>query len=144
MSDIVHIPAGQGREFAWKSDDAFVKVSAENSGGDFSMIEDNLTTEFRLPRHVHREHAETFVVISGRVEFVLDQSTVVLSGGDTLHIPRGEAHAVRCLEPAKMLTLYHPGGLEKLFSAYASMTAEEMADPEKLRAVDLAHDNIIL
>jgi mannose-6-phosphate isomerase-like protein (cupin superfamily) len=103
-----------------------------------------LTTEFRLARHVHREHAETFVVISGKVEFVLDESTVVLSGGDTLHVPAGEPHAVRCLEAAKMLTLYQPGGLEKLFEAYAAMTAEEMADREKLRAVDLAHDNVVL
>jgi hypothetical protein len=43
-----------------------------------------------------------------------------------------------------MLTLYQPGGLEKLFEAYAAMTAEEMADAEKLRAVDLAYDNVVL
>ena len=144
MGKSVYVARGGGREFAWKSDDAFVKVTTEESGGLFSLIEDDSTTEFRLARHVHREHAETFVVISGKVEFVLDESTVVLSGGDTLHVPAGEAHAVRCLEPAKMLTLYQPGGLEKLFEAYAAMTAEEMADREKLRAVDLAHDNVVL
>jgi quercetin 2,3-dioxygenase len=144
MSNVVYIAAGQGREFAWKSDDAFVKLSSEDSGGMFSLIEDNLTTEFRLARHVHREHAETFVMISGKVEFMLDDSTVVLSAGDTLHIPPGEPHAVRCLEPAKMLTLYQPAGLEKLFAAYAAMTSEEMADQEKIRAVDLAHDNVVL
>ena len=136
---------GQDREFAWKSDDAFVKVSAEESGGQFSLIEDRPDHRFsRLARHVHREHAETFIVISGKVEFALDESyTWALSHGDTLHIPAGEAHAVRCLEPAKMLTLYQPGGLEKLFEAYAAMTAEEMADAEKLRAVDLAYDNVV-
>lgn len=144
MNKTVYVARGKGREFAWKSDDAFVKVSAEESGGQFSLIEDNLTTEFRLARHVHREHAETFIVISGKVEFALDGSTLVLSHGDTLHIPAGEAHAVRCLEPAKMLTMYQPGGLEKLFEAYAAMTAEEMADAEKLRAVDLAYDNVVL
>lgn len=144
MSKIVYVPGGQGREFAWKSDDAFVKVSSEDTDGRFSLIEDNLTAEFRLARHVHQEHAETFVVISGQVEFVLDSFTVVLSGGDTLHIPAGEPHAVRCVEPAKMLTFYHPGGLEMLFAAYAAMTTEEMADPAKLRAVDLAHDNVVL
>jgi quercetin dioxygenase-like cupin family protein len=140
----LHVKGGQGREFAWKSDDAFVKISSEDSGGSFSLIEDNLTTEFRLARHLHRVHSETFVVISGQVEFGLDDGTVLLSAGDTLHIPAGEPHTVRCVEPAKMLTLYQPAGLEKLFEAYAAMTPEDMADPEKLRAVDLAHDNIVL
>ncbi len=140
MSKAVYVAGGQGREFAWKSDDAFVKLSSADTGGRFSLIEDNLTTGFRLPRHMHQEHAETFVVISGKVEFALDDRTLILSAGDVLHVPPGEAHAVQCLEPAKMLTLYQPAGLEKLFEAYAAMTAEEMVDSEKLRDVDLAHD----
>jgi quercetin dioxygenase-like cupin family protein len=144
MNPTVHIPAGTGREFAWKSDHAYVKFSSEDTGGSFTLIEDNLTTEFHLPRHMHREHSETFVVFNGQVEFVLDDRTVIVKGGDTLHIPAGQPHEVRCLEPAKMLTLFQPAGLEKLFEAYANMTAEDMADTEKLKAIDLAHDNIIL
>src|SRR5262245_29841498 len=74
----VYVKSGQGREFKWKSDDAFIKISAEDSGGRFSLVEDNLTTEFRLPRHLHRVHAETFFVVSGAVEFQVGENTVVL------------------------------------------------------------------
>jgi quercetin dioxygenase-like cupin family protein len=144
MENPVYVPADKGRSFGWKSDHAFVKVSSEESGGRFTLIEDNLTTEFRLPRHLHREHTETFYAISGKVEFELEGRTVVLSAGDTLLIPPGVVHTVRCLEPAKMLTLFEPAGLEKLFDAYAAMSEADMADPEKLRAVDLAHDNVVL
>jgi quercetin dioxygenase-like cupin family protein len=140
----VCVKSSTGRDFAWKSDHAYVKVSSEESGGRYSLIEDNLTAEFRLPRHLHRAHSECFYIVTGKVEFQLDDRTVVLSGGDTLYIPPNEPHAVRCIEPAKMLTLYQPGGLEKLFDAYATMTPEEMADAEKLKAVELTHDSVTL
>lgn len=140
----VFVRAREGREFKWKSDHAYVKLSAAETGGAFSLIEDNLTTEFHLPRHLHREHAETFYVVNGAVRFELWNSSVTLRPGDTLYIGPNEPHEVFCMEPAKMLTLYEPGSLEDLFEAYARMTEEEMADPEKLRAVDLAHDNIML
>ena len=140
----IYVKGKEGRDFAWKSDHAYVKVSSEESGGRFSLIEDNLTVEFHLPRHLHRTHTETFYVVSGRVEFKMDDRSIVMAAGDTLYIPAGQPHEVRCLEPAKMLTLVQPGGLEKLFDAYAAMTEAEMADPEQLKAVDLAHDNVVL
>ena len=43
-----------------------------------------------------------------------------------------------------MLTLFQPGGLEDLFDAYERMSPEDLADPEKVRVVDLQHDNIVL
>ena len=142
--ETVHVKAGEGPNFAWKSDNAYVKVSSAQSDGLMSLIEDNLTLDFHLPRHLHRAHAETFYVVSGQVEFQMDGGPVILSAGDTLHVPPNHPHEVRCLAPAKMLTLFQPGGLEHLFEAYAAMTEADMADPEKLRAVDLAHDNVSL
>jgi quercetin dioxygenase-like cupin family protein len=141
---VAYTRSGHGREFAWQSDHAYVKISAEDSGGRFSLIEDNLTTVFHLPRHLHRRHAEAFYVVSGKVEFQLADRALLLTGGDSLYVPPGTPHEVRCLEPAKMLTLFQPGGIEKLFEAYTAMTEAEMADPEKLNAVNLAHDTVML
>jgi mannose-6-phosphate isomerase-like protein (cupin superfamily) len=140
----IHIKSGEGTAFLWKSDHAYVKVSTAESGGRFSLVEDNLTLEFRLPRHLHRTHSETFYVVYGEVEFVLEEGTVNLKAGDTLYIPPGQPHAVRCLQAAKMLTLFEPGGLEALFAAYAAMSPEEMANDDTRRAVEVAHDNIVL
>jgi len=140
----VYTPAGQGREFAWQSDHAYVKLNAEESGGRYTLVEDNLTAVFYLPRHLHRLHAETFYVVSGKVEIQVADRALILTAGDTLHIPPGTPHEVRCLEPARMLTLCHPAGLEKLFEAYAAMSEADMADPDKLNAVNLAHDVVML
>lgn len=139
-----YVKAGEGRKFKWKSDHAFVNISAEESGGSLSMIEDNLTTEFALPLHKHAEHAETFFIVEGLVEFVIDGKKIDAGKGDTIHVPPDTPHTVRCLEPAKMLTLFQAGGLEDLFAAYEQMSTEDFDDPEKMRAVDLQHDNIVL
>ena len=141
---MVYVKSGEGRAFKWQSDHAFVKVTAEESGGLLSLIEDNLTTEFALPLHKHSAHAETFFILDGVVEFIIDGRKIDAEKGDTIHVPPNTPHSVRCLEAAKMLTLFQPGGLEELFAAYARMSAEELGDPEKVRAVDLEHDNIIL
>lgn len=144
LHESLYVPANSGRDFAWKSDHAYVKINSEESGGRYSLIEDNLTTEFHLPRHLHHEHAESFYVVHGKVEFRLDDRTVTLSAGDFLFVPPGQPHEALCIEPAKMLTLYQPAGLEKLFEGYAAMTPEDLADPEKVKALDLANDNIVL
>lgn len=38
------VKAGYGRDFPWKSDHAYVKVSKIQSQGHLSLIEDNMTT----------------------------------------------------------------------------------------------------
>ncbi len=68
-----------------------------------------------------------------------------LGPGDTLHVPRGVPHAVRGMaETSKMLTLYEPGGIEKLFEKYEQMDPDDFKDPEKMKAVDAEFDSIQL
>jgi quercetin dioxygenase-like cupin family protein len=138
------VKANSGKNWSWKSDNAFLKVSAKDSSGAFSLIEDNLTTEFHLPRHLHHVHTETFYVVSGKVEFILDDRTEVLTSGDTLHVPCNVPHEVKCLEQAKMLTFYAPGGLEELFNTYENMTEADFADTEKMKALEAKHDSVQL
>eukprot|EP01035_Chromulina_nebulosa_P038345 gene38345-51789_t len=133
-----------GKNYAWKSDNAFIKVSSKDSCKAFTLVEDNLTTEFHLPKHIHKEHTETFYVVSGKVEFKLEDRTEVLVAGDTLHVPRSVPHEVKCIETCKMLTIYEPGGLEDLFEAYLNMTSEEMSDPIKLKEIEDSFDSIKL
>jgi mannose-6-phosphate isomerase-like protein (cupin superfamily) len=208
--------AGEGRNFPWKSDNAFVKVSSAESNGAFTLIEgtvqysngsslllcvlsgfrterplllflsrlfsshllclssDNITTEFHLPRHCHLVHTETFYIITGRVEFILDDRIEILTPGDTLHVPRGESCRLCCLLPdtslsslfsldlslcsptgvphevrgldatTKMLTFYEPGGLEYLFEAYEQMDPADFSDAEKMKIIEAKFDSIML
>ncbi len=47
------------------------------------------------PQHIHHEHDETFLVVDGHFEFVLDDTVVDAPTGTFLEVPRGVAHTFR-------------------------------------------------
>jgi len=61
-----------------------------------------------VPDHFH-PHEQMGMMISGRLEFTVDDTTRVLGPGDIWRIPGGVVHSVRALEePAVALDVFHP------------------------------------
>jgi quercetin dioxygenase-like cupin family protein len=61
-----------------------------------------------VPDHSH-PHEQMGMMISGRLEFTVDDTTRVLGPGDIWRIPGGVVHSVRALEePAVALDVFHP------------------------------------
>jgi mannose-6-phosphate isomerase-like protein (cupin superfamily) len=66
------VPPGGGLDYDWTRDHTFVKVAAADTGGAYALMEDNLKREFALGLHLHRQHAETFYILDGVVNFHID------------------------------------------------------------------------
>ena len=66
------VPPGGGLDNDWTRDHTFVKVAAADTGGAYALMEDNLKREFALGLHLHRQHAETFYILDGTVNFHID------------------------------------------------------------------------
>jgi mannose-6-phosphate isomerase-like protein (cupin superfamily) len=66
------VSPGGGPNYDWTRDHTFVKVAAADTGGAYALMEDNLKWEFALGLHVHRQHAETFYILDGEVNFHID------------------------------------------------------------------------
>jgi hypothetical protein len=64
-------PPGSGLDYDSTRDDTFVKVAAADTGGASALMEDHLKREFALGLHLHRQHAETFYILAGAVNFTL-------------------------------------------------------------------------
>jgi glyoxylate utilization-related uncharacterized protein len=66
---------------------------------------------------VHERSDETFYVISGEVEFLLDGETFLVKPEDVVFVPRGVLHRFHNpgIRPATLLFAYTPGGPEGLF-----------------------------
>ena len=61
-----------------------------------------------VPDHAH-PHEQMGMMISGRLEFVIDGITRVLGPGEIWRIPGGIVHRVRALEEAAVaLDVFHP------------------------------------
>lgn len=86
------------------------------------------------PRHVHHDADETFVVLSGDVEFWLEGETFTRGPGQAVFVPRGKEHTFRIVggEPSRSIVILTPGGFEGFFR---EMAEGRFRIPEDMPAV---------
>ncbi len=123
-----------------------ILVFGRDTGGAYGLMEWTLapTAASGDPptygAHRHRGCEETFLVRSGRLEFLLGEEVVTLGPGDFVRAPPGVRHGYANVsgEPVELLVSFHPGGLEDLFLKYRTDGAGPapgdgfMADAERL------------
>ena len=75
--------------------------------------------------HYHARHSDTFYVLEGQLEFVIDGKTVRAMAGTVLAAPRGAIHAfpVAIGGRARFLNLHTPGGFERYIRELTAMRA---------------------
>jgi len=140
------VPPGGGIGYDWSRDHTFVKVSAADTGGAFALMEDNLKREFALGLHLHRQHAETFYILEGSVDFHIDGDWMTAARGATVHIPPGVPHAVTLPggQTGKMLMIFQPAGFDQYLAQLATMTERDLADETRMLQLDEKYDIINL
>ena len=140
------VPPGGGQDYDWARDHTFVKVATADTGGAFALMEDNLKREFSLGLHLHRQHAETFYILDGRVDFHIDGDWMTAAPGATIHIPPGVPHAVTLPDekPARMLMIFQPSGFDQYLAELAKMTEQDFADEKRVQELDRKYDIINL
>ena len=107
-----------------------VVVAGADSEGRLSLVESIWTPKFSVPPHYHKLHAETFYIISGKVEWTIGGKTQVVGPGDAVHIPSNAVHSVRVLETMHSLMFYQPGGYEDQVALEAFYTPQQKKDPK--------------
>lgn len=120
----------------------WIRAGRDETGGALSLIEQVIPPGFESPWHVHSDEDESFYVIEGRAEVVVQDRTVTLGAGDYAFGPRGIAHGFRVLgsEPARIL-LMTTGGAFADFIREASdpvETASASAEPDIPRLIAVA------
>lgn len=137
-----HLPPGAGTSYDWENDHTFVKVAGGDSGGAYTLMEDNLKATFALGLHRHDHHAETFYFLEGTVDFYADGDWIKTKPGTTIHVPSGVPHACKVADgqPAKMLMIYQPSGFDGFLAEMAGMAPEEFEDAAKMAALNAKYD----
>ena len=94
QSSTTHTAPGEG-ESVWLVGDLIeVMLSAEDTDGAYSMIEETTPPGGGgPPPHLHANEDEAFCVLEGEVEFLLGEGTIPAGAGTTcVHAPRGTPH----------------------------------------------------
>lgn len=140
------VPPGGGPEYDWERDRTFVKVSGADSSGAFALMEDNLKREFSLGLHVHRQHAETFYILEGDVDFYIDGNWMTAKPGTTVHIPPGIPHALDLPggQTGKLLMIFQPAGFDRFLAEMSKLTEAQLADEALMNELSEKYDLIPL
>ena len=88
-----------------------MKATAEQTGGEFLLIEELAPRGTATPLHVHPTDDESFWILEGEMTFYLeDGKPIPASAGSFVHIPKGHVpHAFQVdSETARFLVLTRP------------------------------------
>ena len=105
------VAPGEGHVVTARGSVMAFKAVADQTGGDFSLMERTLPPGGRRPpAHRHVNCSEAFFVLDGQISFVLDGEDLTGGRGDFLLVPRGTAHTFgnASPEPARLLVLHAP------------------------------------
>lgn len=130
----VLLQAGEGPHVLQFRACVTTKLPVEASdGGRISAAEFYLPPQFGPPLHIHHGEDEVLQILEGTVRVLCGTHDAVLEAGGFAYLPRGEAHTfwVEGDRPARMLAIFTPGGVERLFT-----TTGTRSDHEQLPTAD--------
>jgi quercetin dioxygenase-like cupin family protein len=111
-------------------------IDGEETGGRFAVVRHLFAPRLlAAPLHRHHREDEFTYVLSGRVGAVLGDDEMVAEPGDLVVKPRNQWHTYWNAgnEPAAVLDLVSPAGLEQFFRRLDALT--EPPTPEQLVAI---------
>jgi quercetin dioxygenase-like cupin family protein len=113
------------------------RLEVKHAGEELMLFEFVLQahTDGAGPHH-HRQHTDSFYVLEGELELLLDGETVTARPGDLIAVTRGRTHGFRNASdaPVRFLNMHTPG---MRFDEYIrKMDAGEQPDPAEYDSFD--------
>jgi quercetin dioxygenase-like cupin family protein len=107
-----------------------IRLHGQDTGGLVSVVESHDVPGGGPPPHIHRREDETFQVLEGEYEFLVDGKSIVAKKGATIFAPRGTPHTYRYLgqAPGRLMCIITPAGFEKFFETIGALTPKEQQD----------------
>ena len=130
--------AGEGTEVTYLGTTSAFKLLSRESGGGLSTVE--FTTPpgpvAGPPAHTH-PRAETFVVLEGRILFLVGSERITVEAGAVAFVPGGAVHTFANVgtAPARFLTIFTPGGFEAYFEELAELLRSTSGGPPDMAQV---------
>jgi mannose-6-phosphate isomerase-like protein (cupin superfamily) len=127
-----HLRPAEGRSvWVFGSQLLTYKVTAEQTGGAYSLFEGLVPEREGTPPHIHHREDECFYVLDGEFEFLTGEDTVRAGAGSLVYVPRGTLHAFKNVGegPGRMLNSQTPGGLHERFFEEIGEEATDKTTP---------------
>lgn len=117
-------------------DNQNIKLTGNDTNGQYTLIEQNNEPGVGIPPHVHENEDEVFQVLEGQVEMSIDGKLTTLNAGDLIFCPKGIPHSWKVVGTQKskaMLSIF-PAGLEAMFEELSQLPTGP-PDMEKVKQI---------
>ena len=109
------VPADAGEARWWFNGLAVIKTTAEDTGGQMTIVEITEPANEQAPLHVHHTEDEAFWILDGSATFEVGGQTIEARAGDYVFGPRDIPHRYTVgADGCRMLFIFTPGGFEDL------------------------------
>jgi quercetin dioxygenase-like cupin family protein len=111
------VAGGAGERIWIAGDTMWLKATAADTGGAYTLLEVLAAPGGGPPPHIHVNEDETFYVLDGVFELLIGPRVVRAEAGTYAFVPRGTIHRFRCIggRSGRMLVMFTPGGIEEFF-----------------------------
>jgi quercetin dioxygenase-like cupin family protein len=111
------IAKGKGSSLWWGDILVTFKVTSEDTGGAFSVMEDIVPPHYSTPLHVHSLEDERVYIAAGDFKFQVGEEIFHATTGDYVNMPRGLYHNFENTGDTKgiLLVTFSPSGIENMF-----------------------------
>ena len=112
----------------------FLATTAETDGAYF-VLEGIVPPNAGPPPHIHHDQAETFYIVEGQMEIMVDGEVRQTNAGDFVHVSKGSPHSFinRSQTPTKLIATFVPAGnVERFFREAMEETKDRNATPPSL------------
>ncbi len=121
-------------------------LSAEATGGVFSLFEIVCPPKEGVPFHTHTLEDETFIGVEGEIELVVGEAKYELTPGAVAFGPRGVQHCFHnpTDRPSRFYIIATPGGLERFFGeCHERLPRSQPFDPALFVEIIRKHGMIV-
>jgi mannose-6-phosphate isomerase-like protein (cupin superfamily) len=128
----LNIPPGEGKRIAWVLGELVTyKVSSQRTGGAYALFEVVTRPGAGASPHVQHREDESFYVLEGEYEFLIEGRTLRVRAGSLLYIPKGTLHGHQSVGAGvgRMLVSQTPGGLYERFFKEVGKSVDGEAGP---------------
>ena len=110
-----------------------VLIRGADTAGRYALIDMLIPAGGGPPPHRH-DFEEMFHVLEGRIEVTLRDETSAIGAGETVNVPANAPHSFHnpTSEPARLLCLVSPAGLEDFFAEFGDLVDGRTSSPPEL------------